>query len=232
MSSILIRKTGVTFCVTINIMIRMANNLDEMIRRSGLKKHEVAKLKGVTPETLSRHVHEKVPMTTRDAKEYAQILDCYPQQILYRSEPIPLLGSAHIGANGDNTYVIDQIKKGWVYMDSVSYKDYAAIQWTVDKEYKGKQRHYKNAVELISRKGIDAKIVDNDVIQNIGWAKLKNQQIIYCGYVYPEPDDLYTVKNYETNSIHQNLELEWAVPSLSLIIRPDIRNMEIVYKTI
>ena len=36
--------------------MNMPNNLDAMIARSGMSKREVAALKGITPETLSRHV--------------------------------------------------------------------------------------------------------------------------------------------------------------------------------
>ena len=41
----------------------MANNLEVMIAKAGMTKREVASLKGITPETLSRHVHGKIQMT-------------------------------------------------------------------------------------------------------------------------------------------------------------------------
>ena len=37
----------------------MNNNLDVLIQASGKTKREIAELKGVTPETLSRHIHGK-----------------------------------------------------------------------------------------------------------------------------------------------------------------------------
>ena len=60
----------------------MANNLENCIRKAGKAKKEVAAAKGVTPETLSRHMHGRIQMTMLDAEEYARILDVPVQQIL------------------------------------------------------------------------------------------------------------------------------------------------------
>ena len=58
--------------------MHMANNLDEMIGLTGMSKKDVAELKGVTPETVSRHIHSKISMTLQDVDDYARILKCQP----------------------------------------------------------------------------------------------------------------------------------------------------------
>ena len=64
----------------------MANNLDKMIRRSGMTNRAVAEEKGIKPETLSRHKSGAINITRDDAEEYAQILNCLPQMIMYQSK--------------------------------------------------------------------------------------------------------------------------------------------------
>ena len=54
--------------------MHMPNNLDKKIAESGMSKKEVAAAKGITPETLSRHVHGKIQMTLQDAEQYGKIL--------------------------------------------------------------------------------------------------------------------------------------------------------------
>ena len=69
------------------------NNLDKMIRRSGLKNNMVAELKGIQPATLSRHKSGDIGISLGDAEEYAKILNCTAQQIFFSSPPIPVLAA-------------------------------------------------------------------------------------------------------------------------------------------
>ena len=64
--------------------IKMPNNLEMMIRKSGMMRKEVAERKGCRPETVSRHVSGALNFTLKDAKEYAVILGCNPQDIMWR----------------------------------------------------------------------------------------------------------------------------------------------------
>ena len=57
---------------------------------------EVANLKGITPETLSRHVHGKIQMTLQDAEQYGKILDCLPQDVLFALSLYLSWGYVHI----------------------------------------------------------------------------------------------------------------------------------------
>ena len=74
-------------------MTAMPNNLDAMIARSGMSKKEVAALKGITPETLSRQIHGKIQMTLADAERYAKILTAHLKTCSSRCRLVPLLGT-------------------------------------------------------------------------------------------------------------------------------------------
>ena len=72
----------------------MPNNLDAVIRASGINKKQVAKAAGVTPETLSRHIHGKVQMTLENAEKYANILGVSVQKVMFVNPPTPIVGEA------------------------------------------------------------------------------------------------------------------------------------------
>ena len=124
-------------------MIVMNNNLDKMIRAAGLQKKVVAERKGVTPETLSRHIHEKVPMTLRDAEDYAEILGCTPHQISYKSDPVKIVGKIHLTNDSDNNIVSvntfelssETNKLGYAYLSSFHQAGTGAVTWTAEKVF-------------------------------------------------------------------------------------------------
>ena len=58
-----------------------------------MSKKEVAAAKGITPETLSRHVHGKIQMTLQDAEQYGKILGCTAQDVLFATNPIKVIGN-------------------------------------------------------------------------------------------------------------------------------------------
>ncbi len=61
---------------------KIEHNLNELILRSGLKKTFVAKLKGISPVTLSRQISGKHDITIRDLHHYSAILNCDPRDIV------------------------------------------------------------------------------------------------------------------------------------------------------
>ena len=76
-------------------MTIMPNNLNKMITASGLSKREVAGLKGVTPETLSRHISGKIGISLSDAEQYARILGCTAKEVFFAADPMPGLLMQH-----------------------------------------------------------------------------------------------------------------------------------------
>lgn len=68
------------------------NNLDQLIKRSGLTKRAVALKLGITSENLSRAVHGKTKLNLARIEEYSKILDCHPAEIIFAGQQINVIG--------------------------------------------------------------------------------------------------------------------------------------------
>ena len=115
----------------------MGNNLDKMIRQSGMTNKQVAEEKGIKPETLSRHKSGAINISRQDAKEYAEILNCLPQQIMYQSKPIPMLGKIkyteekgwHVERDPNGNWHTDRETAPCLFL-SAYYREFTvALQW-------------------------------------------------------------------------------------------------------
>jgi hypothetical protein len=230
-------------------MISMNNNLDKMIRAAGLQKKVVAERKGVTPETLSRHIHEKVPMTLRDAEDYAEILGCQPYQISYKSDPVKIIGKIvlHNNKNKNDTTIVStnefetsfsENKFGYVLLSAFHQPDTGAIVWDTDPDYQGHYSDHKGAIETIRLAPIGGHYVDKECFQRLSWCRLKEPHLIEGqmkthtrGTLYPEPGGRYTLaKSHcygcsQDENVYRGLDVMWATPILALIYRPDLREV-------
>ena len=216
----------------------MPNNLEMMIAKSGMTKRNVAELKGITPETLSRHVHGKIQMTLQDAEQYAKILDCNAQDVLFAQKPVKIIGYMHINNDDSMTRSIAAGKTlGKVYLHNHMDDDTAAIIYSADKDYAGKYFGWRTAVAFIKRSPIENSEVDPDAIMNESFVKVigdipdpeieKHNGLLF-GVVYPEPGGTYTIHNVLNNKIRKGLKLEWASPLLATSFRPELRSVQVV----
>ena len=86
-------------------------NLEKAIKASGMKKSEVARAKGIAPETLSRIISGKFGMNASDAEEFARILKCSPSQILFERKPIEIFGTAMRTSNNVSDITLVDVQK-------------------------------------------------------------------------------------------------------------------------
>ena len=217
----------------------MANNLEVMIAKAGMTKREVANLKGITPETLSRHVHGKIQMTLQDAEQYGKILDCLPQDVLFATKPIPIMGYVHITM--DNVFqreIAAGKRMGKIYANGSKTDRCAAVVYSADEGYAGRWYHYRNAIALVQRDPIEKQHVSSDAIMNESFVLAENppddkdnvaHSKLFSGIVYPEPGGTYTVHTLPNDKVRKGLRLVWATPILSITFRPDLRDVSIVY---
>ena len=229
-------------------MTSMPNNLDAMISRSGMSKKEVAALKGITPETLSRQIHGKIQMTLQDAEYYSKILDCTAQEIMFATPPVPIVGYCKLVRCDPDTPDCPDIgvrierqistgkTMGKVYLQSYLQTNTAAIIWSADKGYYGPWQEYKNAVEFIERQPIEEGFVSDNAIQHDCYVYLAEPVFEYgikrrliAGTLYPEPGGLYTIHNSYTNSRLNGQKLIWASAGISVSFRPKLRGFEIIH---
>ena len=207
----------------------MANNLENCIRKAGKAKKEVAAAKGVTPETLSRHMHGRIQMTMLDAEEYARILNVPVQRILFKEEPIPVIGDCLIK---EKTVVrtLHEPQKYQVYVPGAFRKDIACFTWKCEKLYQGIWYDWHNSIQLVKHSPIVDKFVDPAAIQHIAAVKTKRpikvegeEMDMIAGVLYPQPKGLWTVHNGKMDLEYKDLELDWATPITEQIFRPDLR---------
>ena len=129
-------------------MNMLQNNLSAVVAAFKLKNPDesnktIAAKKGVTPETVSRHVHSKIDMSMGDINDYAKILGCTEFDILFKNPPIPVMGCVHAYSDEclqlqkkqfPKSQLIEQAENGklkttlahlWVTERSQPYKDKA-----------------------------------------------------------------------------------------------------------
>ena len=207
----------------------MANNLENCIRKAGKAKKEVAAAKGVTPETLSRHMHGRIQMTMLDAEEYARILNVPVQRILFKEEPIPVIGDCLIK---EKTVVrtLHEPQKYAAYIPGAFRNDNACFLWKCQNPNQGMWYDWHGCIQLVKHSPIVDKFVDPSAIQHIAAVKTKRpveffgeEMTMIAGVLYPQPKGLWTVHNGKMDIEYKDLELEWATPMTAVIFRPDLR---------
>lgn len=224
-------------------MLSMESNLNHMILRSGLTKRLVAEEKGITPETLSRHIHGKIQLTLNDAKDYSKILNCTPQEIMFKSNPARILGYIHYTKTAEHSVDWLEYRKknnakypgGDVYLPSPNPFEVGAVLFNIPDDYDGPWIDYKDSLCVVQLDPIKQGYVSKDSIQQASYAKIKNGGVLH-GNVYPEPGGTYTVYNpwrqdllSEETEMQRGLKLDWAAPVIASFWQPTLRGIDIVY---
>jgi len=195
----------------------MDNNLDNMILASGMTKTRVAEEKGITAQNLSRVIHGKTKLSLTDAEEYAKILNCHPQQIMFKADPVPIIGYVRYDINMVDTYDFFEYSKehkGWrrpagtrnkealdqqfpggiVYLPSVHPFAVGAVLFHLHEDYQGHWYEYNGAMTLLALDPIAQNYVCKNSIQKPGYVKTKDGEVAY-GNIYPEPGSTHTIHN-------------------------------------
>jgi DNA-binding Xre family transcriptional regulator len=207
----------------------MGNNLDEMISKSGLAKKEVAAAKGITPETLSRHVHGKIQMTLQDAEQYAKLLGCTAQEILFAAPAIKLIANWELAEDG-RPFVKQDNRNCLMYLNTYFNTDTAAIGTKLPKDKPFQFEMWAEQVEIIDYRPALSGDVSPDCFQRPSYAMLDDGKIVW-GLVYPEPGNVFTVYAGEFNAAfksYKSVKLQWACPTLSVIRRPELIGVHFV----
>ena len=224
-------------------MLSMESNLNHMILRSGLTKRLVAEEKGITPETLSRHIHGKIQLTLNDAEDYSKILNCTPQEIMFKSNPARILGYIHYNKTAEHSVDWLEYRKknnakypgGDVYLPSPNPFEVGAVLFNIPDDYDGPWIDYKDSLCVVQLDPIKQGYVSKDSIQQASYAKIKGGGVLH-GHVYPEPGGTYTVYNpwrqdllSKETEMRRGLKLDWAAPVIASFWQPTLRGIDIVY---
>ena len=215
-------------------------NFEKMIAESRKLKKEIAEIKGVKPETLSRHISGQIKMTLDDAFEYAEILGCAPQDIFFPATGMPVLGTVKMDHNpletGFQTSFTRQLWAGkprfaWTatYQNAL---DYGVFVHEGNETYNGPLNYMTNSVDVVDKRPIEGNYVHSGVHE--AWAYCKISDDIVCGeceremtrivltVVYPQPGNLYTLFNPGSGNNNKvtDVKLEWATPIMAIAMSP------------
>ncbi len=200
----------------------MKNGLDKFIKRSGISKREVARLMGVTPETVSRHIHGKVQFNTRDAQNYAVILGCYPNQVMFDKYALPIFGvweQTSKKAVAPLLRLFDPKKRPNIELESVMVEEgMFGIVWDC-KDHPTSQTSCLDIVRMPKKWPFD-----DTNIQRLCYALTKTNDLVF-GNLYPRPNnrvDLINEGSFENFVSHENLEITWAAPLQEIIFSHSI----------
>ena len=233
--------------------MNMDNNLDAMILKSGLTRRVVAEEKGVTPETVSRHIHGKIQLSLNDAEDYSKILACSPQEIMFKADPIPIIAYLHYNIDGLCEYDLISDRKdnpsakiakrnaehceGMVYLPGLHSFKVGAIIFSFHTDYSGMWSTWRNAISIVTLDPITDKRVSSCSIQQASYVKIKDGPMSF-GDVYPEPGGTYTVHNpwrqdllTDGIEMQRNQKLEWATPAITTYWQPKLRGIDIICNT-
>ena len=228
------------------------NNLHKMIVRSGLKSNMVAELKGIQPPTLSRHKNGDIGISLTDAEEYAKILNCTPQQIFFSNPAIPIIGAAlhwneactvhanemsdillgsHQGGNPELALChrmeqprMSKYENKAIYVHNYYQQDTMGIYWDLSDDLDHPSAWQHGNIDIVNADPIWRNVVDKNCFGRYSLVKTKSGNLLY-GIVYQSSRKKYTL---ESNffGCHENLELEWACPIISMLLCPELNEMQ------
>lgn len=209
--------------------IKMPNNLELMIRKSGMIKKEVAERMGIRPETVSRHATGALQFSVAQATEYAMILGCLAQDILFAQNAVAMFGTL------DDSYVtICDPSEG-----EISY--YVPFPVTENRrfiisEHTDQAKKWANGrMYMFENNCILSQKVDDTSFMRLCILKIHNDKQIRLGVVYPEPGGTFSVGvNIDSHTsttgsnslihseVQNGLKLSWATPILSCMMQPEL----------
>jgi hypothetical protein len=229
------------------------NNLDKMIRRSGLKNNMVAELKGIQPATLSRHKSGEIGISLVDAEEYAKILNCTAQQIFFSNPPIPVLAAvfpfhedcginlekmapellnSHNGGPpelvlcplGGNMERMKPYQNKALYVHDYYAHDTMCIYWDLSGDLDHPKAWQHGNMDIVNIEPMQKGVVDKDCLGHYSVVKTKSNMLLY-GIIYQSGRNKYSIESFRFGC-HQNIELAWGSPIISSIWRPELREMQ------
>jgi len=211
------------------------NNLEALIRKSGYSKKEFADLNGITPTTLSRHMHEKVSMTVKDAEKYGEHLNVDARTVLFPSTKVPIILERHIFIEDGEEFTqykhLTPTTKALII--PANYNDeLVALHWNIHRSYTGDWKCFDGTYNLYPRFPIEKNFIDKSCFQNQSLCKLKEPTLVHgklqdfvAAQVFPQPNNRYTLYSGVSVVDIRDVELDWATPLITMIVRPELRGI-------
>lgn len=201
----------------------MANNLKHYIRLSGKTQIQVAKEKGCAPESISRHISGRSQFSVQDAVEYAAILNCTPEQLLFERKPMPILGEIKNGIECNFFSTDEPMRYIQTRAAPLPGSALMRIKWD-NYAFTGDQ------YSMFDSTPMKTKTVPQTVHAMPALVKVKegseslrdDGEPTFLANVYPQPDGSFTLSGIYQSEIVQGVELEWACPRILIVTRPEL----------
>ena len=214
---------------------QMPNNLEIMIRKSGLLRKDVATQMGIRPETVSRHCSGALAFSIEQAKLYSAIIGCTPQDILFSQNAVPLFGKL----NNDFVTVCDISDGETSY--HVPFPASSDMRFVIADHQAQDKKWANGRMYMFSYKSVLEQKVNDNSFMRLCIFKIAHDDKIRFGVVYPEPGGTFSIgfnkdshtdsdgKSLAHNEIQNHLELVWCTPILNCLMQPDL--LGVVLKT-
>ena len=175
-----------------------------------MTKSKVATLAGVTRETVSRHVNNKVPIDTAMLETYANVLGIPKHTLLLPPAPVPFFGivsdSNIVNTNVDLNSILTpafQLPAHWscVLIES-------------------EQENINNRWEYFDGNDVKNNIINMSCIGNDSICKTSKGEILR-GIIYQPKANFFNVETLLGNKKQfKNIKLLWCTPILTVINLP------------
>jgi hypothetical protein len=155
-------------------------------------------------------------------------------QIIFTTEPIPIIGKAHI--HHPNIVLRDFTTKEKRFGNAHAFisntEEICFMRWSVSDDYTGPWEHWNNTLTSLLLDPIQNNYVHKECFQQMSLCKLAEPMHVrgyerhwLAGILYPQPKGLYTIDIKAEDEIVSNVRLEWATPELAYLTRPELRNI-------
>lgn len=201
----------------------MANNLKHYIKLSGKTQVQVAKEKGIQPESLSRHISGRSQFSIQDAIEYAAILKCTPEQLLFERNPMPIIGVCKDAVDTE-FYSLDQPMK-YIQTRSQPLPGHALLrgEWT-------NAPHADTDYYMLDTRPMKKYEVAQSTYGRAAYVKVsKGQQTLsptglktFLCIPYPMPDGTFVLSTLYDSKTITGVKLDWACPRIMTVSRPEL----------
>ena len=160
---------------------------------------------------------------------------CTAQDVLFAAPPVPVIGSCEITSEGLITRHVGVKTYGHVYTNFYSAEKTGMIHWSMAEDYDGFWQYLRNGLESVLLEPIQKKYIHHEAKGHECYAMTEEpyeyqgkQTRIAAGMLYPEPGNRYTIHNGDRDETLRSQKLVWATPTLSMVLRPRLRNFEVI----
>ena len=200
---------------------RMENNLKKLIKLAGLSHAEVAEKMGIAPESLSRHASGKSQFSIQNAKDYAEILDIDPSQLLFDNPKLRVYGEI---IDADLVKMKDSSDpEEWCITPGFRYPPWVGVFVDVRENY---NTFLNGALETVDTRPIQKQEVPQSAYGKWCVVKTADKNILQRT-IYPTHDGKFTLVSVGGREVLHDQTLLFACPVLSRVERPELLGFEI-----